>query len=166
MGFDLPSRWAFPLDRAPVGRCARERLAERTRRERSTLSALITNRMGIDIYAEWDGMTGAEAQPLGLPRSRARPRRLSARGLSRRAVRDESPRARGLRDGSRSNLRRHASGSPAGRSRVAEQREREIYGETSEAEINRILRSYADFVELCARKEAETGEPCLIVASY
>jgi len=49
---------------------------------------------------------------------------------------------------------------------IAEQREREIYGMTSEADIRRVLQSYADFVELCARKEAETGEPCLIVASY
>jgi len=28
MGFDLPSRRAFPLDRAHVGRCSGERLAE------------------------------------------------------------------------------------------------------------------------------------------
>ena len=49
---------------------------------------------------------------------------------------------------------------------IAEQREREIYGVTEQAEINRVLQSYADFVELCARKEAETGEPCLIVAAY
>jgi hypothetical protein len=49
---------------------------------------------------------------------------------------------------------------------IAEQREREIYGVTEDAEIKRVLQSYADFVELCARKEAETGEPCLIVASY
>jgi len=49
---------------------------------------------------------------------------------------------------------------------VAEQREREIYGVTDDTEINRVLRSYSDFVELCARKEAETGEPCLIIASY
>ena len=49
---------------------------------------------------------------------------------------------------------------------VAEQREREIYGVTDQAEIDRVLKSYRDFVELCARKEAETGEPCLIIASY
>ena len=49
---------------------------------------------------------------------------------------------------------------------VAEQREREIYGVTDDTEINRVLRSYSDFVELCARKEAETGVPCLIIASY
>lgn len=49
---------------------------------------------------------------------------------------------------------------------LAEQRERELYGVTDDAEINRVLQSYADFVELCAQKEAETGEACLIVASY
>ena len=48
---------------------------------------------------------------------------------------------------------------------VAEQRERKIYGETDQAEIERVLQSYRDFVALCARKEAETGEPCLIIAS-
>ncbi len=26
--------------------------------------------------------------------------------------------------------------------------------------------SFVDFVELCERKEKETGEPCLIIASY
>lgn len=49
---------------------------------------------------------------------------------------------------------------------VAEAREREIYRATDRAEIDRVLKSYRDFVELCERKEAETGEPCLIVASY
>jgi len=49
---------------------------------------------------------------------------------------------------------------------VAEQREREIYGETDKAEIDRVLKSYREFVALCARKEAETGEPCLIIASF
>ncbi len=49
---------------------------------------------------------------------------------------------------------------------VAEAREREIYRATDRAEIDRVLKSYRDFVELCERKEVETGEPCLIVASY
>jgi hypothetical protein len=49
---------------------------------------------------------------------------------------------------------------------VAEQREREIYGLTEQAEIDRVLKSYSDFVELCARKEEETGEPCLIIAIW
>ena len=50
--------------------------------------------------------------------------------------------------------------------KAAEQREREIYGETDINEIGRVLKSYADFVELCARKEDETGVPCVIIASY
>jgi hypothetical protein len=29
-----------------------------------------------------------------------------------------------------------------------------------------VQKSFVDFAELCARKEAETGEPCLIIASY
>jgi hypothetical protein len=29
-----------------------------------------------------------------------------------------------------------------------------------------VQKSFVDFVELCARKEAETGQPCLIIASY
>jgi hypothetical protein len=32
--------------------------------------------------------------------------------------------------------------------------------------IERVLKSHRDFVALCQRKEAETGEPCLIIASY
>jgi hypothetical protein len=29
-----------------------------------------------------------------------------------------------------------------------------------------VQKSFVDFVELCARKEAETGKPCRIIASY
>ena len=44
---------------------------------------------------------------------------------------------------------------------------REAYhGETDINEIGRVLKSYVDFVELCARKEDETGAPCVIIASY
>lgn len=49
---------------------------------------------------------------------------------------------------------------------VAEERERQIYGVSNHIETGRILQSYRDFVALCARNEAETGEPCLIIASY
>jgi hypothetical protein len=49
---------------------------------------------------------------------------------------------------------------------VAEKRERSVYGETDDDEIERVLKSYRDFVELCARKEEETGVPCLVIASY
>jgi hypothetical protein len=34
------------------------------------------------------------------------------------------------------------------------------------AEVELVLKSYRNFVDLCARKEAETGEPCLIIANW
>jgi hypothetical protein len=49
---------------------------------------------------------------------------------------------------------------------VAETREREVYGVRDAEEIERVLQSYRDFVALCARKEHETGIPCLIVADF
>jgi hypothetical protein len=49
---------------------------------------------------------------------------------------------------------------------VAETREREVYGVTDAEDIERVLKSYRDFVALCARKEEETGIPCLIIAVY
>ena len=58
-----------------------------------------------------------------------------------------------------------ASGSPP-HLRAAEQRERTVYGETDPLEIQRVLDSFRNFVELCERKQAETGEPCRITASY
>ena len=50
--------------------------------------------------------------------------------------------------------------------RAAEQRERTVYGETDPLEIQRVLDSFRNFVELCERKQAESGEPCRITASY
>ena len=49
---------------------------------------------------------------------------------------------------------------------LAERREREVYEVTDAAEIELVLQSYRDFVALCARKQRETGQPCLIIASY
>ena len=49
---------------------------------------------------------------------------------------------------------------------AAEQREKTVYGETDPLKIRRVLDSFRNFVELCERKEAETGQPCRIIASY
>jgi len=32
--------------------------------------------------------------------------------------------------------------------------------------IDCVLQSYRDFMAPCARQEHETGQPCLIIASY
>ena len=50
--------------------------------------------------------------------------------------------------------------------RLAEKRERQVYGETDEHEIELVLQSFRDFVALCEAKERETGEPVVIIASY
>jgi hypothetical protein len=50
--------------------------------------------------------------------------------------------------------------------KIAERREREVYGVTDAADIEHVLKSYRDFVALCVRKQRETGHFCLIIASY
>jgi hypothetical protein len=124
--------------------------------------------MGIDIYAKWDGMTEAEE----FEQQRAL---LSAEhghvGYLREAYHGEPYATKVLVPEAFQELRVpiHAATLqdrlPAVLV-VAAQRERTIYGETNQAEIEGVLQSYRNFVALCAQKEAETGEPCLIIASY
>ena len=50
---------------------------------------------------------------------------------------------------------------------AATRRQQLVYNEGPDHENTRVvLKSFSDFVELCERKERETGEPCSIVASY
>lgn len=122
---------------------------------------------GIDIYAEWTGMTveerAAQWSCCGVAYGHV--------GYLREAY-DGEPYATKALVPEAFDLERAPIYAETLQARLpealelAEQREREIYGVAVDAEINRVLRSYADFVELCARKEDETGEPCLIVASY
>lgn len=41
-----------------------------------------------------------------------------------------------------------------------------LYPDADKNEVNEVIKSFHDFVELAARKEAETGTPCTIYASY
>ena len=50
--------------------------------------------------------------------------------------------------------------------RLAEEREREVYGVTEKAEIERVLTQYRDFVKLCETVEAKLGRPPTIIASW
>ena len=124
--------------------------------------------MGIDIFAKWDGMSQAEEDEQHRAVFRADLGRL---GYLREAYHGEPYATKVLVPEAFEELRvpiyaaRLEDRLPATLV-VAEQRERAIYGLTDQAEIDRVLNSYRDFVALCARKEAETGEPCLIVASY
>ena len=122
--------------------------------------------MGIDIFAEWEGMSDADkkSQITGFSVEHGHV------GYLREAYHGE-PYATRVLVPELFETGRAAIAAATLRERlpetleVAEQREREIYGETDAEEIGRVLQSFNDFVELCARKE-ETGEPCLIIASY
>lgn len=50
--------------------------------------------------------------------------------------------------------------------KLVTERERQLYGETDRSEVQRVIASFIDFVQLCERKEQETGEPVTIIASY
>jgi hypothetical protein len=124
--------------------------------------------MGIDIYAKWDGMTEAEE-------NEQHSALLSAEhghvGYLREAYHGEPYATKVLVPEAFQELRVPIYAAtlkdrlPATLV-VAEHRERTIYGVTDQAEIEGVLQSYRNFVAVCARKEAETGEPCLITASY
>jgi hypothetical protein len=140
----------------------------RSERERSSLSALIINhRMGIDIYAQWDGMTEAEeaAQITGFSIEHGHV------GYLREAYPGEPYATRrlvpeafmyGRAKISAVSLRQRLPETLE----IAERRERKLYGATNAEDIEHVLKSYRDFVALCAQKEFETGQPCLIIASF
>lgn len=123
--------------------------------------------MGIDIYAEWDGMTKAErdAQITGFSIEHGHV------GYLREAYHGEPYATKALvpeafEEGRATIYAATLADRLPGVLAIAEARQRKLYGATDPAEIERVLKSYRDFVALCARREAETGEPCLIIASY
>jgi hypothetical protein len=141
----------------------------RSDRERSNLSALIiNNRMGIDIYAQWDGMRMHEAAAqssalfstehgdVGYLREAYHGAPYATEALVPEAFKYGRARIPA------STLQKRLPDAL----HIVERREREWYSVTDAKEIERVLKSYRDFVALCARKQAETGIPCLIIASY
>ena len=51
--------------------------------------------------------------------------------------------------------------------RLAKERQQQVYGcPAPMADDEPVIQSFTDFVELCERKERETGEPVTIIASY
>jgi hypothetical protein len=133
----------------------------------SLISSHNHNRMGIDIYASWNGMTKAErdARITGFSIEHGHV------GYLREAYHGE-PYATMVLVPEAFDLGRAPISARTLRERLpqtlraAEKREREVYHETDPAAIERVLQSYRDFVSLCERKEHETGEPCTIIASY
>jgi hypothetical protein len=123
--------------------------------------------MGIDIYAEWDGMTDAEknAQITGFSIEHGHV------GYLREAYHGEPYATKHLLPEAFMYGRAPITAATLQKRlpealQIAETREREVYGVTDAEEIERVLKSYRDFVALCAQKEYETGHSCLIIASY
>lgn len=123
--------------------------------------------MGIDIYAFWKGHTKQE-------RDSQASAWLSAmagnEGYLREAYHGEPYATRflcaeafsaGSAKVSAATLRERLPRALA----LVEERERKLY-QADDAEVDRAKQSYRDFVSLCERKEQETGEPVLIVASF
>ena len=124
--------------------------------------------MGIDIYAKWDRMSMQEEaeQMSGLFSAEH-----GYHGYLREAYHGEPYATKALVPEAFQHGRAHIDAGTLQKRlpdtlHIAETRERTVYGVTDAEDIERVLKSYRDFVALCARKEAETGEPCLIIASY
>jgi hypothetical protein len=122
--------------------------------------------MGIDIYAHWDRMSMAEqaAQITGFSVEHGHV------GYLREAYHGEPYATKVLVPEAFTYGRTRIDAATLQKRlpvalQAAEERERVLYGATDAEEIERVLKSYRDFVALCARKEQETGIPCLIIVS-
>ncbi len=131
--------------------------------------------MGIDLYLHWHGMTEAEratqvtgfsieAGHLGYLREAYHGAPYATPVLVPEAFQLEEE--AGHPDGipvSSSVLRERLP-------RVIEtaiEREAHVYGhDRRHSETRTVVKSFEDFVALCEAKEADTGEPCRMVASY
>jgi hypothetical protein len=126
--------------------------------------------MGIDIYAEWRGQTEAEsrAQVTGFSIEHGHV------GYLREAYHGEPyathvlvPEAFESKDGAAvipaATLRKRLPATL----KAALKRQKRVYEEDEHHEDTKaVLKSFEDFVALCEKKEAETGEPVRIIASY
>ena len=125
--------------------------------------------MGIDIYAHWHGETEAECEArftgfsiahghVGYLREAYHGEPYATRVLVPEAFDDPNGapiKAATMRERLPETLR------------TAIERQTKIYNEPAGSEETRlILKSFIDFVDLCARKERERGSPCTISASY
>ena len=123
--------------------------------------------MGIDIYAQWEGQTEEEKDAqyvafsvlhghVGYLREAYHGEPYATRYLVKEAFETGEAKipAKLLRKRLLQTLK------------LVWERERTVNHETDEYEIFRVMQSFVAFVELCERKEQETGQPVTIVASY
>lgn len=124
--------------------------------------------MGIDIYATWEGMTSSEVRAqrqacFSADEGHTGYLRESYHGgpYATKALVPEAFET-GEACISAADLEKRLPEVLA----IAESRQRMIYDEEDESEIQEICQSYRDFVALCTEKEGKTGIPCLIIASF
>ncbi len=125
--------------------------------------------MGIDIYARWKGQTKEEkdAQCTGFSTVHG------AVGYLREAYHGEPYASRFLcKESFESKDGRAAIPAAVLRERlpqtlaIVEERQRRVYGTEGVEDMWKVQQSFVAFVELCSRKERETGEPVTIIASF
>jgi hypothetical protein len=136
---------------------------------RASITSTNLTPMGIDIYAHWKGQTEKEekAQVTGFSVVHGHV------GYLREAYHG-SPYATMFLCQEAFDADDHTAQIPARvlrerlpeTLRLAEERQRAVYGLTDKKENEQVLKSFSDFVELCEQKEKETGEPVTIVASH
>ena len=140
----------------------------RSKTDRRTSSLPFINLpMGIDVYAHWSGKTAADARAqitgfsvehghVGYLREAYDGEPYATRVLVPEAFEGETEiPASVLRARLPETLR------------VATDRQAHLYDEAAHSErTEAVLKSFVEFVELCERKEAETGKLCRIAAHY
>lgn len=125
--------------------------------------------MGIDIYARWSGQSEDEIKAqytgfsivhgrVGYLREAYHGEPYATEYLVREAFESKDGTARVPSKTLRERLPRTLE--------LVRERERVVYHEEDEDEIRKVMKSFTAFVELCERKERETGAPVTIVASY
>jgi hypothetical protein len=121
--------------------------------------------MRIEIYAEWDGMTGAErnAQAMSFD---------GIAGYLQEVYHGEPYATKRLFPEAFMFGRAEITASSLAKRlpevlAIVETRVRDGYdvAEPDPKSVDAVLKEYRDFVALCAQKEYETGHPCLIIAN-
>lgn len=125
--------------------------------------------MGIDIYARWSGQTVTEREAqmtgfsavhghVGYLREAYHGEPYATKHLVREAFESKTARANIPAAVLQERLPQTLA--------LAAERERKVYKQSDPEAVAETLKSFSDFVALCAAKEAETGKPVEIVASY
>jgi hypothetical protein len=124
--------------------------------------------MGIDIYAKWAGQTEEErqAQATGFSTEHGHVGYLrEAYHGSPYATRKLLPEAFAADNAEAAISAQTLRERLPDVLKTVEERETKLYKATKE-EVARAQKSFTDFVELCERKERETGQPVTVYASY